>query len=92
MMGLIGMGNNPMVGATVAVAVSFSQASFRVESYQKYGKCLLKEGSIKIRSDEDDIYNYVSELIGDHCSVIEEQSIKKVKTSAKIKYPSLIGA
>jgi hypothetical protein len=26
MMGLIGMGNNPMVGATVAVAVSVSQA------------------------------------------------------------------
>ena len=34
MMGLIGMGNNPMVGATVAVAVSVSQASFTVESYQ----------------------------------------------------------
>ena len=26
MMGLIGMGNNPMVGATVAVAVSVAQA------------------------------------------------------------------
>ncbi|HQQ24113.1 MAG TPA: GGGtGRT protein, partial [Spirochaetota bacterium] len=26
MMGLIGMGNNPMVGATVAVAVAISQA------------------------------------------------------------------
>ncbi len=26
MMGLIGMGNNPMVGATVAVAVAVSQA------------------------------------------------------------------
>jgi len=26
MMGLIGMGNNPMVGATVAVAVSVVQA------------------------------------------------------------------
>ncbi|HAC03621.1 MAG TPA: GGGtGRT protein, partial [Eubacterium sp.] len=27
MMGLIGMGNNPMVGATVAVAVSVQQAA-----------------------------------------------------------------
>jgi hypothetical protein len=27
MMGLIGMGNNPMVGATVAVAVSIQEAS-----------------------------------------------------------------
>ena len=26
MMGLIGMGNNPMVGATVAVAVAVSEA------------------------------------------------------------------
>jgi hypothetical protein len=26
MMGLIGMGNNPMVGASVAVAVAISQA------------------------------------------------------------------
>jgi hypothetical protein len=26
MMGLIGMGNNPMVGATVAIAVAVSQA------------------------------------------------------------------
>jgi hypothetical protein len=26
MMGLIGMGNNPMVGATVAVAVAISQS------------------------------------------------------------------
>jgi len=26
MMGLIGMGNNPMVGATVAVAVSVAQS------------------------------------------------------------------
>ena len=27
MMGLIGMGNNPMVGATVAVAVAIEEAS-----------------------------------------------------------------
>ena len=27
MMGLIGMGNNPMVGATVAVAVSIEEAA-----------------------------------------------------------------
>ena len=27
MMGLIGMGNNPMVGATVAVAVAIEQAA-----------------------------------------------------------------
>jgi hypothetical protein len=27
MMGLIGMGNNPMVGASVAVAVAIEQAS-----------------------------------------------------------------
>jgi hypothetical protein len=27
MMGLIGMGNNPMVGASVAVAVALEQAS-----------------------------------------------------------------
>ena len=32
MMGLIGMGNNPMVGATVAVAVSIEEA-------HKAGKC-----------------------------------------------------
>ena len=37
MMGLIGMGNNPMVGATVAVAVSIEEAAKLVSSNLKNG-------------------------------------------------------
>ena len=47
MMGLIGMGNNPMVGATVAVAVSIEEAA-KAGKFQELHKNSQKR-MIKIR-------------------------------------------
>ena len=51
MMGLIGMGNNPMVGATVAVAVAVEEATVN-RNYLKITSLVITKEVLNIKANQ----------------------------------------